>query len=142
MARELIGLLERAAAGHPGMDWGPRIFLARFLSAQGRREEAEAAFESILAREEAIADPYDRAKLHLFHGSHLVALGEYETAEHSIAAAVALVEDLRLGIFRSHPDGVIVGLIALYEAWGRPDEADRYRRLQQESNAVGFPHVR
>jgi hypothetical protein len=62
-----------------------------------------------------------QARLHLFFGVHLVRRGDFERAERELDTATTPAQDVRLGTLPSHPDDIILGYIALYEATGQPD---------------------
>ncbi len=131
-ARELTGLLQNIGGGHGDISYASELYLARFVSMQDRLEEGEPMFQSLLAQEDQLQENRMRARLHLFYGSHLVRRHLFEQAEEQLMMVVELIEDIRVGPLDSHPDGVIVELVALYERWGKPDKAEEYRRLQKE----------
>ncbi len=134
VARELVQKLEELGGGHGPMVLDAELAIARFVSLQGRTEEADGLFQVLLAREEearAIANVF--ARMHMFHGAHLAGQGSYEQAERSLQLAADAMGDIRHGTWNSVPDDIIVGFIALYQAWGRPEKVDEYRRLQHEA---------
>jgi len=98
---------------------------------QDRLDQAEPIFQSLVFR--GRADRTDRARPHLFYGSHLARCELFQQAEQQLLSAVELVGDIRMGTWDSHPDDIIIEFIALYEPWGKPDKAEEYRRLRAES---------
>jgi tetratricopeptide (TPR) repeat protein len=131
LARELTAALEGLGGGHGDMLFASELYVARFVSMQGRLDEAEPIFQSLIARE-GTSDRFSRARLHLFYGGQLARRELYEEAEHELSNAVELIGDVRLGTLTSHPDDIILEFIALYDAWGKPDRAEEYRRLRTE----------
>jgi len=131
LARELTAALQRLGGGHGEIVFDSELYTARFVSMQGRLDEAEPLFLSLLDRETQ-AGRKDRARLHLFYASQLTRRGLFAEAEQHLATAVGLIEDIRVGTWETHPDDVILGYIELYDAWGKPDKAEEYRRLRAE----------
>jgi hypothetical protein len=134
-AREISSSLSRLGGGHDTMAGEYDAWMAHFVSMQGRLDEADALFQSLLPREPATTHDVARARLHLFFGVHLVRRGNFEQAERELDTAAALAEDVRLGTLPSHPDDIILGYIALYEASGQRERVAEYQRLRQEALA-------
>ena len=126
-AREISSLGSDDSADARGVFY--EMYVARFLSKQGRLDEADAIFNKLLAHVQDIEAPPTRARLLLFHGGHPALRGQYEGAEAQILGAVEIMGAPELGTWQAHPDDILMELIALYEAWGKPDVADRYRAL-------------
>jgi non-specific serine/threonine protein kinase/serine/threonine-protein kinase len=123
MAREVSEQLRKFGSAH-ATTFHPDLYLAKFVSAQNRFDEAEPVFQSLLSREDAEATRLERAQLHLFYGSHLTLRKQFDEAERQLLRAVELVGDV--------PVDVVVEFIALYEAWGKPEKAAAYRRVRDE----------
>jgi serine/threonine protein kinase/tetratricopeptide (TPR) repeat protein len=135
-AREFIEKLNAMGGGHGDMVFDTEIWVARFVSLQGRLLEAEAMFQSLLARaEETDLAANVRARLHLFQGSNLCRRGAFEEAEAEIQIAADTVSDFRMGTRNTNPDDILVEFIALYNAWGKPEKADEYHALREQTLA-------
>jgi hypothetical protein len=104
------------------------LWVARFIWLQGRDEEASRAFDVLSSQASALPRGRKLARLHLFRGCDLARRELYEDAERELLAAVAALDDYRLGTCLANPDDLLLELIALYDAWGRPEEAERHRR--------------
>lgn len=119
IARELSAALEKLGGGHGEIGVVAEHFVAHFVSMQGRLEEADKLFRALLDRENELLNAAQaRARLHLYHAGHLTRLGRFEEAEAALATATELVGDIRIGTWDSHPDDIVMGYIALHEAWG------------------------
>jgi tetratricopeptide (TPR) repeat protein len=132
LARELTGVLAKYGGGHDDMGFTSELYIAMFVSMQGRLDEAEPLFQRMLSREKEVTDARTRARLHSGFGRHLTRRGRFEEAEAELQAAVRCLSDIRLGTWDTHPDDVIMAFIGLYEAWGREEKAREYRSLQGE----------
>jgi tetratricopeptide (TPR) repeat protein len=66
------------------------------------------------------------------YGETLVSLGRYEEAEESLLNALSVLRVVEGRPRRTHR--AIEALVALYEAWGKPDNAAEYRALLQEAD--------
>jgi hypothetical protein len=117
------------------MGFAGELYLARFVSLQGRGAEAEALFQALLGREsEAARDAPTQARLHLYYGNHLAEQGAHEDAERELLAAAALLGgDLARGTGQASPGDMIDGFVALYRQWGRPDKVQDYEALRRPS---------
>ena len=136
LAREFIDKLNGMGGGHGDMMFDAEVWTARFVSLQGRLDQAEAMFQSLLARAASVELGNDvRARLHLFHGSNQCRLGAFEESEVEIQNAADALEDFRLGTRNKNPDDVLIEFIALYTAWGKPEKADEYRVLRDKTLA-------
>ena len=115
-------------AGHPVVA-GALAGLGAFLLRQGRPAEAERPLRQGLAIAEAAhgADSPDAARIQTALAEALAAQGRYADAEPVLRQALATYE--RRDIRPSH--GIVQETLQqaadLYEAWGRPEEAARYR---------------
>jgi tetratricopeptide (TPR) repeat protein len=137
VARELTQRLLDMGGGHGAMVLDSQVATARFVSLQGRREEADAMFQALIAREaEARDDRNVLARLHLAYGAHLAAQGRLEEAEQRLQAAVNTMGDVRRGTRYDMLDDIIIEFIALYQAWGKPDKVAEYQSLQREALAT------
>ena len=133
LARELMTSLGAHGGGHGIMSLTTEMFVAHFVSMQHRLDDAESMFQSLLMREAELLDaPQTRARLHLYFGCHLVRRGLHEQAESELNLAAEVLGDVRRGTFDTHPDDVIRGYIMLYEAWNKPEQVDKYRRMRDD----------
>ena len=128
--RELISTLGRLGGGHDDLAQVNSMFLAGFVSAQGRLDEADLLFAPLIAAEGRISDPRTRARLHIFYGAHLARRADFDAAERELDAAAQALGDITRGTWDSHPDDLIFAYINLYNDWGRPDRAQSYARLR------------
>jgi tetratricopeptide (TPR) repeat protein len=133
VARELSAGLAQYGGGHGEMALVAEQYLAHFVSMQNRLDEAGPMFRGLLEREDQLREaPPGHARLHLFHGLHLARRGQFEQAEAELKRAVELIGDIHSGTWGSHPDDIVLGFIALYEAWGKPEELQKYQRMRDE----------
>jgi len=130
LAREFSAELTRLGGGHDDMLFDADLAVARFVGLQGRDDEATSLFRSLESRlEDTSVGPRSRARYHLFCGSHLRAQGEFAAAEKELELAAAELTDIRQGTCRQNPDDVIVEWVELYDAWGKPEQAETYRKM-------------
>ncbi len=133
LAREYSAELIKLGGGHGSMLLDADLNVARFISLQGRVDEAEPLFQSLMNRKgEAADDPLALARIHLFYGSHLRLQKLFESSEKELQAAASTVPEIRRGTSWFNPDDIIVESIALYEAWNKPEKAAEYRLLLKE----------
>jgi serine/threonine protein kinase/tetratricopeptide (TPR) repeat protein len=127
LLREAVGIFEKA--DHAGL--APALGnLGEALSRTGRYQEAE----PILARAVTLAaarlgeQSQDLAKARVKYGDCLLELKRYAPAE---AQALAALPVLRASLGDRHEwtQRAVRLLVDVYEAWGRPIEASRYRAL-------------
>ncbi|MEW6743705.1 MAG: serine/threonine-protein kinase [Planctomycetota bacterium] len=102
--------------------------LASFLAEEGRLEEAEPLFKQAVQNAE-LTLPGEHSRLARFRNSYglfLMKLRRYDEAEPLLLQSYAV---FRASLGGDHPEtqSAARDLIALYEAWGRRDEAERYR---------------
>ena len=118
------------------MSFDTEIWVARFVSLLGRLDEADSMFRSLLASTEKVDLTANvRARAHLFHGGNLCRRGEFEESESELRTAADTLVDFRLGTRNRNPDDVLVEFMRLYEAWGKPEKADEYRLLREQTLA-------
>jgi tetratricopeptide (TPR) repeat protein/predicted Ser/Thr protein kinase len=133
LARELLASLARMGGGHDNMEMVTEMFVANFVSMQNRLDEAERMIQALLARESDLGDAAQaRARLHLYYGNHLTRRGEFEQAEAQLNTARDLLGDVRRGTWGTHPDDLVLGYMALYQAWDKPDRLAEYEQVRQE----------
>ena len=104
--------------------------LARMVTEQGRFEEAAVVYESLMPRAHEIF-PADHINLALFrggYGSLLTQLERFDEAEVELLAAFEVVS-ATLGEQNARSISQARRLVELYEAWGKPADAARYRAL-------------
>jgi serine/threonine protein kinase/Tfp pilus assembly protein PilF len=127
LLREAVGILEKA--NHAGLALALGN-LGEALTATGRYPEAEA----ILARAVTLGaarlgeQSQDLAKARVKYGDCLLGLKRYAPAE---AQALAALPVLRASLGDRHEwtQRAVRLLVDVYEGWGRPVEASRYRAL-------------
>jgi tetratricopeptide (TPR) repeat protein len=136
LAREYVENLVAMGGGHGDMTFDGEVWIVRFISLQGRLDEAEAMFQSLILRAET-ADLIAsiRSRLHLFHGSNLRRLGSFDESELEIHRAADLMDDFRMGTRNITPDDILLEFISLYSIWGKPELADEYERMRKETLA-------
>lgn len=117
-ARVLYERFKELGTHDPTLPIRYRAILARFISRQGRLEEADEHFAEILPLESRIDSESLQQRIDLAYGGHLTALGEYEEAE---ARLLGAHEGMRSGNILFVP--VRQELARLYEAWGKPELA-------------------
>jgi len=139
IARELMTVLRSFGGGHDDVLIGCELYVARFASMQDRIEEAESIFQSLRPRYEQ-ANSMAQARGRLFYSGQLVRRRQFVEAEQELLTAVELTGDVCTGTHYSHPDDIILGFIALYEAWGKPHKAAEYRRLRAEIASLHANH--
>ncbi|HMQ15778.1 MAG TPA: hypothetical protein PKC49_07370 [Phycisphaerae bacterium] len=132
LAREVSAEMRKYAGGHAEATFDAEVYLAGFLSMQGRFDEAEAAFQTLSGPELSAMPARSRARLRLIGAAHLRRRGHFEQAEQQLRQVVAIVQDIRLGTWDDLPDDIILGFVELYHAWGKPVEHEQYRRLREE----------
>lgn len=100
-----------------------RIYLARFLSRQGKLDEADEHFGEILAREAELKDEHFFPRIDLAYGGHLAARGDFAGAEARLLSAYDRFKAAGEWRVPLHQE-----LIRLYDAWARPADADAWRQ--------------
>jgi tetratricopeptide (TPR) repeat protein len=75
-------------------------------------------------------DDWSVGAIRSLHGASLLALGRYEDAERELLAARSELHVASDGSLRRDIETNTTRLIALYQAWGKPDRAAAYRALQ------------
>ncbi|MCG3131280.1 MAG: Serine/threonine-protein kinase PknD [Phycisphaerae bacterium] len=132
LARELLAALRSYGGGHDLIDLTAEFYVAHFISMQGRFDEADALYPPLLSRIPHLTKG-GTVQAQILYGSHLVRRGRYEEAERTLLAVVEITGDPRRGVGgHVYPDNLLVEFVALYDAWGKPEQADEYRRLQSE----------
>ncbi|MCP3963877.1 MAG: serine/threonine protein kinase [bacterium] len=125
--RQLVAL-ERQTLESPHRDLARSLLgLSRVLLAAGRPGEAEPAFRESLEMWRQWPDEWlMRAGTQSLLGGCLTELERYAESEPLLVESHAAFEEKRTA---SHPSTkrAVGRLIGLYEAWGRPEEAARYR---------------
>jgi hypothetical protein len=138
VAREFGVLLREMGGGHGDMQIDGDLYLAHFVSAQGRLDEADALFGEILARRAQFTDEITSARLGLFVAHHVMRRGRLDEAQAHLVAARNALGDLARGTTPLHRTDLIEAFVALYRAWDKPDQAAEYERLlgHDEQGAV------
>ena len=117
-------LYDRFGAMGPGSGLAVQYgaYLGRFLSRQGRTNEAGEIFDSLLAGVDEADESRARDVLRFCHGAHLTAVGEYEDAEAQLlAASKRFSMESWVGVTLAQE------FVRLYEARGAVEEADAWR---------------
>ena len=107
------------------------------LAAQGYGE-AEEILRATLATQESTL-PAGHSQIQVtksYLGEGLAGLERYAEAEGFLQAADARYLEL-VGPDHEAARGTARALVSLYEAWGRPDEADRYRPRTEDTPSEG-----
>ncbi len=128
-------LREQVREFSPTLAFDAETYAARFVSLQGRSADADALFQDLLARADAVSDPRSQSRLNLFYGQHLASAGRFEDAERALQSAAECLDEVRAGPGDTHPDDVLAALAALYDAWGQPEIARSYVDLREEAIA-------
>ncbi len=126
--REALALrLEVLGDTHPDIA-GSLSNLARALDGAGNAEEAVPLFErAIRIYADALGSDHWRvSNARGDYGITLTTLGRYAQAEEHLLAALAGLE-LVMGSSHERTQKTVTGLVRLYEAWGRADQAAEYR---------------
>jgi len=102
--------------------------LARLLAAQGEVAEAEALFQESCAIDDAVygLHHWSSSYCRVLQGAFLSSQARFEEAEALLLRAYPIVVE-SLGEDHERSVKAREHLTALYEAWGRPAEAARYR---------------
>jgi hypothetical protein len=134
LARDLRERLAAMGGGHGALLLDAELSIARFVSLQGRNEEADQMFQALMMREEeAKQNATALARMHLFYGAHVAKQGQFELAEQHLRAAADALDDIRQGTWNTVPDDVIIEFVALYRAWGKADKVAQYEHLREEA---------
>ena len=101
---------------------GADTYIAKFVSMQGREDEAQLLFQELLPRVVVKGEGnLNAARLHLFYGGHLRRQKSFVEAEKQLELAASLLPEIRRGTCPVNPDDLILEFIALYEDWDKPD---------------------
>lgn len=121
------------APGHADLLLVARAYVARFISMQGRIDEAEILFNNlILQMPRRDGNDHSIARVHLFFAQHQRQHGSLELAEKHLKLAEAALPDVRTGTCRTNPDDLILEFIRLYDQWNRSSDKTRYESLLKE----------
>ncbi len=103
---------------------------AQQLLVQGRVEEAEAEFRQLVRVAKAILPPgnWYVAELQGEHGECLLRLRRYAQAEIPLLASYEVLKTVR-GQQHAYTIEAVERLIRLYDGWGKPEEAARWRAM-------------
>jgi serine/threonine protein kinase/tetratricopeptide (TPR) repeat protein len=122
-AMQAIQTLQTLGSAHVG-PYRYQASLAKCLSFQGRHEEAEEVFQSLLGRYER-ADADERGIFDRAYAAHLRNRGDFDQAEQRLKRVASPADG---------DDDTSLEFIALYDAWGKPEQAAEYRaRLHRKS---------
>ncbi|RJP33183.1 MAG: hypothetical protein C4547_12740 [Phycisphaerales bacterium] len=127
-AREaLAALIRTVGEGHLSTAGGMDT-LALVLTDRGQAAEAEELYRSAVAIcERELPQAHWRTAVYRGHlGAQLAARGRFDEAEPLLLAAYEAIAATQ-GDERERTQRIIQELVELYEAWQRPEEADRWR---------------
>lgn len=96
LARELLAALRSYGAAHDFIDVTSELYIAHFVSMQGRLDGADALYNPLLSRIPDLTKGGE-VRAHALYGSHLVRCGRFEEAERSLLDAVEITGDVRRG---------------------------------------------
>ncbi|MCP3906264.1 MAG: tetratricopeptide repeat protein [Planctomycetes bacterium] len=125
--REVLESYEASDGADASGAFSARCGLALALHRQGRLDEAQPHYATLSATARFMRR-IDRPYTSAMYGEYLMERGEYEEAEPYLKGRFD-----RYGKIR-YPGGTLVTelarrrLVALYDAWGKTEEADRHRR--------------
>ncbi len=104
------------------------IALGEVSCGQGHVDEALSLLrEGLAMRRGIVGDAHGHtAGAHISLGTCLRKAGRYEEAQTQLAAALRILQ-ATVGDGHRRTTGCLERMVELYEAWGRPDEAQRYR---------------
>ncbi|MDX1925654.1 MAG: serine/threonine-protein kinase [Pirellulaceae bacterium] len=132
IAREYANELSYAS-GHDDLLLVARAYVARFVSLQGRIDEANLLFNELASEiAEEVGVNHSIAKVHLFFAQHQRQYGTPELAEKHLKLAESALSDIRVGTCLANPDDVIQEFIHLYEQQNRLDQKAKYEALLPE----------
>lgn len=99
------------------------------LAERGKLDEAEPLLREILERQQdpAYGVPNDASRTMGFLAAVLVRRGEYAEAEALYLPALEMARE-RLPATHPRRRELVDGVVGLYEAWGRPEDAERIRQ--------------
>jgi hypothetical protein len=140
----MLDLLRKTlGAGHPST-LTVQTFLGQDLVRQKKYGEGETVLrECLRLREKTLPDEWCTFCARSLLGKALVGQKQYADAEPLLLAGYESMDRRRPQIPRTADRAPIEGaerLVQLYEAWGRPEQARRWRAcLEQEKRAGGVP---
>jgi eukaryotic-like serine/threonine-protein kinase len=132
LRREALALWQRIVSPSHTAITGGMGGLADVLAAQGRYDESEALHREAIAIRREVAGP-DALMVGVMLtrlGDVLRQKGDHPAAEAALSEALTILTS-RFDDSHVHVQAVHAGLVALYESWGRPEEARRYGRRTQ-----------
>jgi tetratricopeptide (TPR) repeat protein len=136
VARETSDLLKEYGGGHGAMLIGAESHIARFVSLQGRLDEAEELFKQLVSRienGEVSEEPNFAARIRLHYGAHLVKRNRLDEAEQQLLEVLRIQGDPRLGTWDSIADDVLNELITFYRAKGNSVKVREYEQMREEA---------
>jgi hypothetical protein len=134
LARELVDRLQAFGGGHDNMLVEAEAWVARFLSLQEQGDQADSLLRTLVQRPETnTLHSRVHARILLFHGGNLRRLGRFEESEVFLKPASSMLDDVKKGTLDSTPDDLLVELIALYHAWGKPERSREYEAERERA---------
>lgn len=132
LAREGLATLRKFGGGHDDVGLVFESYLANFISASGRWDEAEPIFAGLLAKEESLTGNQLRARLNRLYAEHLGRRGRFAEAEERLRRATLIYGETSGSSRDRLPDEILCGFIELYKAWDRPEKVREYERQREE----------
>ena len=129
-AREVLEILKSMGDSHIGT-FLYETYIAHFASEQGRLDEADGLFQSLDGRKSEADDDAERIRHDLWYAGHLTRRGDFKQAEGRLKNVMEVIHDVRDGTTAWYPDDILVEAIALYTAWGMPEEAQKYQTMSR-----------
>ncbi|MBI1827294.1 MAG: serine/threonine protein kinase [Planctomycetes bacterium] len=110
-----------------------RVNLAGIIQKQGRAAEAEAMLKEVLETARQVLPPEhgDIGWIERNYGDSLRALGRFEEAESYLLSGYSKLTTV-LGKDHAWTRGAVDRIIDLYDAWGKPDKAEEFRKAREE----------
>ncbi len=129
-ARQALAGFEQYLGAENRMTLIARNNLASLLDELGRHDEADPLYRETLAVAKRALPPghYMTLIFKRNHGGCLTALGRYQQAEPLLLSSYTGLKSA-LGPDNQHTRQALDNLITLYDRWGRPDEAARWRKV-------------
>ncbi len=131
LLREALAMRQRLFGAAHDLTAGTRYQLGQLLLTTSQAGKAEPLFRESIRISAAVNGPqhWKTALARVGLGMSLTALDRYEEAEAPLVEAHAYYQSAQAGGPPTGPPEALEALVALYDAWGLPEEARRYRLL-------------
>lgn len=124
LTRKLLDLRKQLDGEESGFTLGATCRLAWLLRLQGRDDEADVHHTTLIETAQFMRQTGSPIRSQVF-ARYLLYLGEYEQAEFYLLRYLSTFDSLAHVYWYHHPSFVL--MVEIYEAWGKPEEAARYR---------------